>query len=85
LIHQQYINAIAYNNNMKVQVNKPTVKRQIRGVKFVRNGRGFSKSELKEAGIIDISMAKNNGIPIDILKKTKAENIEQQGLLQNIC
>ena len=63
---------------MKVQVNKPTVKRQIRGVKFVRNGRGFSKSELKEAGIIDISMAKNKGIPIDVLRKTTiAENVEQ--------
>ena len=54
---------------MKVQINKPIVKRQIRGVKFIRSGRGFSKSELKEAGIIDISMAKNNGIPIDILRK----------------
>ena len=46
---------------MKVQINKPIVKRQIRGVKFIRSGRGFSKSELKEAGIIDISIAKNKG------------------------
>ena len=63
---------------MKVQINKPIVKRQIRGVEFIRNGRGFSKSELKEAGIIDISMAKNNGIPIDILRNTTIqENVEQ--------
>ena len=63
---------------MEVQINKPIVKRQIRGVKFIRNGRGFSKSELKEAGIIDISMAKNKSIPIDILRKTTiAENVEQ--------
>ena len=63
---------------MKVQINKPIVKRQIRDTNFIRNGRGFSKSELKEAGIIDISMAKNNGIPIDILRKTTiAENVEQ--------
>ena len=63
---------------MEVQINKPIVKRQIRGVEFIRNGRGFSKSELKEAGIIDISMAKNRGIPIDVLRKTtKAENVEQ--------
>jgi ribosomal protein L13E len=78
LIHQQYINAIAYNNSMKVQITKPIVKRQMRVVKFIRNGRGFSKSELKEAGIIDISMAKNKGIPIDVLRKTTiAENVEQ--------
>ena len=63
---------------MKVQINKPIVKRQIRGVKFIRNGRGFSKSELKDAGIIDISMAKNKGIPIDIPRKTTiAENVDQ--------
>jgi ribosomal protein L13E len=64
---------------MKIQVNnKPIVKRQIRGVKFIRHGRGFSKSELKEAGIFDIRMAKNRGIPIDVLRKTtKAENIEE--------
>ena len=63
---------------MKIQINKPIVKRQIRGVKFIRNGRGFSKSELKEAGIIDINIAKNKGIPIDLLRKTTiAENVEQ--------
>ena len=63
---------------MKVQITKPIVKRQMRGVKFIRNGRGFSKSELKEAGIVDIRMTKNRGIPIDVLRKTtKAENVEQ--------
>ena len=63
---------------MKVQMNRPIVKCQIRGVTLVRNGRGFSKSELKEAGIVDIRMAKNRGIPIDVLRKTaKAENVEQ--------
>ncbi len=63
---------------MKVQVNRPIVRHQIRGVEFIRNGRGFSKSELKEAGIVDIRMAKNRGIPIDVLRKTtKAENVEQ--------
>ena len=63
---------------MRVQMNRPIVRHQIRGVEFIRNGRGFSKSELKEAGIVDIRMAKNRGIPIDLLRKTtKAENIEQ--------
>ena len=63
---------------MKVQMNRPIVKCEIRGVTLVRNGRGFSKSELKEVGIINIRMAKNKGIPIDLLRKTKnPENVEQ--------
>ena len=71
---------VAYNNSdiMKMRINKPIIKRQFRDVKFIRNGRGFSKSELKEAGIANIRMAKNNGISIDLLRKTKnPENIEQ--------
>jgi ribosomal protein L13E len=60
---------------MKMEMNKPIVKREIRGVKFIRNGRGFSKSELKEAGIANISMAKNNSIPIDLLRKTKTQKM----------
>ena len=63
---------------MKIQINKPIVKRQIRGVEFIRNGRGFSKSELKEAGIDNIDIAKNKGIPVDLLRKTTiVENVEQ--------
>lgn len=63
---------------MKIQINKPIVKRQIRGIEFIRNGRGFSKSELKEAGIDNIDIAKNKGIPVDLLRKTTiAENVEQ--------
>ena len=42
---------------MKMSINKPIVKRQVRAVRFIRNGRGFSKSELKEVGIVNISMA----------------------------
>ena len=45
---------------------------------MVRNGRGFSKSELKDVGIVNIRMAKNKGIPIDLLRNTAiAENVEQ--------
>ena len=63
---------------MKVQINKPIIRCQIRGTTLVRNGRGFLKSELKEAGIVDIRMAKNKGMPIDLLRKTTiAENVEQ--------
>jgi ribosomal protein L13E len=67
---------------VKQRINKPIIKRQIRDVKFIRNGRGFSKSELKEAGIINMSMAKSNGIPLDLLRKTKnPENVEQLTLI----
>jgi ribosomal protein L13E len=63
---------------MKIRVDKPIVKCQIRGMKLSRDGRGFSKSELKEVGRVNMSMAKNKGIPIDLLRKTKnPENIEQ--------
>jgi ribosomal protein L13E len=68
--------------NMKVRINKPMVKRRIRGASFIRTARGFSKSELKEAGIINLSIAKNNGIPVDLLRKTKnQENVEQLTLI----
>ena len=61
-----------------MQITKPIVKRKIRGVKFIRNGRGFSKAELNEVGIINISIAKSSGIPVDLLRKTTiAENVEQ--------
>jgi ribosomal protein L13E len=69
------------NNTIKIQINKPIIKRQIGGGKFTRSGRGFSKPELKEVGIINIRMA-NKGVPIDLLRKTTiAENIEQLKLI----
>jgi ribosomal protein L13E len=69
---------VAYNNVIKMRINKPIIKRKIRGVKFIRNGRGFSKAELNEVGIINISIAKGSGIPVDLLRKTKnPENVEQ--------
>jgi ribosomal protein L13E len=61
-----------------MHITKPIVKRKIRGVKFIRNGRGFSKAELNEVGIINISVAKGSGIPVDLLRKTNnPENVEQ--------
>ena len=50
---------------MKMRINKPIVKRQIRDVRFIRSGRGFSKSELKEVGVINFTTAKIKGIPVD--------------------
>jgi ribosomal protein L13E len=59
-------------------INKPVVKRSIRGIELVRKGRGFSKSELKESGIDNVKIARKNGIPVDELRKTRIpENIEQ--------
>jgi ribosomal protein L13E len=63
---------------MKMTINKPIVKRPIRGMELVRKGRGFSKAELKESGIDNVKVARKNGIPVDELRKTRiAENIEQ--------
>jgi ribosomal protein L13E len=63
---------------MKVQINKPIVKRPIRNIELVRKCRGFSKPELNEAGLNNIIIARNSGIPVDLLRKTKlSENIEQ--------
>jgi ribosomal protein L13E len=57
---------------------KPIVKREIRDIKLIRKGRGFSMSELKESGLDNLKVAKKNGIPIDVFRKTKIpENIEQ--------
>jgi ribosomal protein L13E len=67
---------------MKMRINKPIVKRQTRDVRFIRSGRGFSKSELKEVGVINFTMAKNKGIPVDLLRKTTiVENVEQLKLV----
>ena len=61
-----------------MRITRPIVKRKIRGVKFIRNGRGFSKAELNEVGMININIAKGSGIPVDLLRKTKnPENVEQ--------
>jgi ribosomal protein L13E len=61
-----------------MSINKPIVKRSIRGIELVRKGRGFSKSELKESGIDSIKIARKKGIPVDELRKTTIpENVEQ--------
>jgi ribosomal protein L13E len=63
---------------MKVQINKPIVKRPIRNIELVRKGGGFSKPELNESGLNNIRIARKSGIPVDVLRKTKiSKNIEQ--------
>jgi ribosomal protein L13E len=59
-------------------IDKPIVKREIRDIKLIRKGRGFSRSELNEAGLDNLKVVMKNSIPIDVLRKTKIpENIEQ--------
>jgi ribosomal protein L13E len=59
-------------------IDKPIVKREIRDIKLIRKGRGFSRSELNEAGLDNLKVVMKNRIPIDVLRKTKIpENIEQ--------
>jgi ribosomal protein L13E len=57
---------------------KSIVKRKSRDVELIRIGRGYSLSELKEAGLANIAIARARQIPIDVLRKTThAENVEQ--------
>ena len=61
-----------------MEIVKPIVKREIRDIKLIRKGRGFSRSELNEAGLDNLKVVRKNRIPIDVLRKTKIpENIEQ--------
>jgi ribosomal protein L13E len=63
---------------MKRRINKPIIKHPIGDIELIRRGRGFSKSELKDSGLNNIKIARKNGIPVDMLRKTKnPENIEQ--------
>jgi ribosomal protein L13E len=63
---------------MKRRINKPIIKHPIGDIELIRKGRGFSKSELKDSGLNNIKIARKNGIPVDMLRKTKnPENIEQ--------
>lgn len=61
-----------------MNVEKPIVKRRRRGRELIRNGRGYSKGELKQAGFDNINLARIHGIQIDVLRKTShPENVEQ--------
>jgi Ribosomal protein L13e len=71
---------------MKALANQPIVKRTFRRVTAIRSGRGFSKTELREVGLSNIKFARNQGIRIDVLRKTShQENIEQlRGLISSL-
>jgi ribosomal protein L13E len=60
---------------MRAAIAKPVIKRNFGYI--VRKGRGYSLEELKEVGL-DRRAAQNNGVPVDMWRKTKlAENVEQ--------
>jgi ribosomal protein L13E len=61
-----------------MEIVMPIVKREIRDIKLIRKGRGFSRSELNEVGLDNLKVVRKHRIPIDVLRKTKIpENIEQ--------
>mgnify|MGYP006932125461 FL=1 len=63
---------------MKDAVKRGIVKTVNNGIIIVRNGRGYSKSELVQSGVTDIRVARKRKIPIDPFRKTThKENIEQ--------
>lgn len=63
---------------MKEVVKRGIVKTVNNGIIVIRNGRGYSKSELVQSGVTDIRVARKRKIPIDPFRKTAhKENIEQ--------
>jgi ribosomal protein L13E len=61
----------------EMQIQKPVIKYQLRGLRKVRKGRGYSKVELRQAGLQSVNIARLNEIPIDIRRKTSyQENVE---------
>jgi ribosomal protein L13E len=67
---------------MKRRINKPIIKHPIGDIELIRRGRGFSRSELKDSGLNNIKIARKNGIPVDMLRKTtNPENTEQLKLI----
>ena len=68
---------------MKDTVKRGIVKTVNNGIIIIRNGRGYSKSELVQSGVTDIRVARKRKIPIDPFRKTThKENIEQlKGIL----
>ena len=63
---------------MKDAVKRGIVKTVNNGIIIIRNGRGYSKSELVQSGVTDIRVARKRKIPIDPFRKTThKENIEQ--------
>jgi len=68
---------------MKDAVKRGIVKTVNNGIIIIRNGRGYSKSELVQSGVTNIRVARKRKIPIDPFRKTThKENIEQlKGIL----
>ena len=60
-----------------MNTNYPIIKRRTR-IELTRAARGFSRTELKEAGFRSISFARKMGISVDELRKTTVpDNVEK--------
>ncbi|MDQ5870554.1 MAG: ribosomal protein L13e [Thermoproteota archaeon] len=63
---------------MEKGVEKPIVKIFHHGMRRIRTGRGFSKGELVQVGILNVNTAASKGIPLDKWRKTShPENVEK--------
>ncbi len=63
---------------MENKVEKPIVKIFHHGMRRIRTGRGFSKAELVQVGILNVYTAASKGIHLDKLRKTlHPENVER--------
>ena len=63
---------------MKDAIKRGIVKTVNNGIQISRRGRGYSKNELVQSGVIDIQTARKNKVPIDPFRTTAhEENIEQ--------
>lgn len=63
---------------MKDAIKRGIVKTVTNGIQIPRRGRGYSKNELVQSGVIDIRTARKNKVPIDPFRTTAyEENIEQ--------
>ena len=62
----------------KLEIEKPLVKSQNKGIAGLRVGRGYSFKELNEAGIKNYRLAMSHRIPVDRLRNTvHKENIDR--------
>ncbi len=67
-----------YNSTMEKNVEKAIVKIFHDGMPRIRTGRGFSRTELRQAGILNTSIAASKEIPLDNLRTTShPENVEE--------
>jgi hypothetical protein len=69
---------------MQKIAEKPTVKYFRKGISTIRSGRGFSVTEVKQAGILNPRLARSKGILIDPFRTSSyRENVEKLSKIFN--